>query len=38
MKHEHKCDDCRNMFDCQEEDLSESECELEELPICEDCR
>ena len=43
MKHTHKCAECGNAFDCQEEDLSPGECELEmkdleDLPTCDDCQ
>ena len=43
MIHTHKCEECHNVFDCPEEELSERECELEmkeleDLPTCDDCQ
>ena len=43
MKHTHQCAECREIFDCEEEELSTTACtnrkiDLDEEHICEDCR
>jgi len=43
MKHTHKCDACRERFDCPDEEIGDEQCE-EELTedggkvLCEDCQ
>ena len=42
MKHSHECADCGARFDCEEEELSTTECTDEKIDLgedhfCEDC-